>query len=195
MTTRFGGGMESKLHLYNRMMATRNELKPEFVALASIEIERRILIMEEFRTALRVGLYAAFGNEVRTEMLFQEGDKHRKEIYYPAAHPSGKGLAYFRVTRPEELLCNENGMMEPTAKQSKLRDLNTLNVLIVPAVAVDLNGSRMGFGKGFYENSLENFRGRRIALVYDFQVVSEFPAGSRGRKLDWIVTEKRIIKP
>lgn len=186
--------MESKLHLYNRMMATRNELKPEFITLASIETERRVLIMEEFRTALRVGLYAAFGNEVRTEMLFQEGDKYRKEMYYPAVDPEGKGLAYFRVVKPEDLLRTESGMMEPSAKQSRLRDLNTLNIIIVPGVAFDIQGSRLGFGKGFYDKCLEKFRGKRIAVAYDFQVVSEFPQTVRGRKVDWIVTEKRIIK-
>lgn len=186
--------MESKLQLYNRMLAARDELKPDEVAQASEAVEHRVLLMEEFRTALRVGLYAAFRNEVRTELLFQEGDRHRKEIYFPAVDRGGGGIAYFRVLKLEDLLPTDAGQREPSAKQSRLRDLNTLSVLIVPGIAFDLHGGRMGFGKGFYDHCLGKFRGKRIALAYDFQVVSELPTAVRGQKLDWIVTEKRIIR-
>lgn len=186
--------MESKLQIYNRMQSSREEMKSEEVGELSTQIEKRLLMVEEFRTALRVGLYAAHKNEIRTELLFQEGDKHRKEFYFPAVDTDGGGLAYFRVLRLEDLWPTETGFREPSAKQSRLRDLNILNVLVVPGVAFDLAGGRMGFGKGFYDKCLENFRGKRIALAYDFQIVPEFPMGVRGRKLDLIVTEKRVIK-
>lgn len=186
--------MESKLQLSNRMMAARDELHSDAVPAVSADIQHRVLLMEEFRTALRVGLYAAFKNEVHTELLFQEGDRHRKEMYYPAVDSDGGGLAYFRVLKLEDLLHTDGGMREPSLKQSRLRDLNTLNVLIVPGVAFDLRGGRLGFGKGFYDKCLEHFRGKRIALAYDFQVVSELPSAVRGRRIDWIVTEKRIIR-
>ncbi|MFH0800177.1 MAG: 5-formyltetrahydrofolate cyclo-ligase [Pseudomonadota bacterium] len=185
---------QSKLQLYNRMMSARDELKIEEVEQASDAIGHRVLQMGEFRTALRVGLYAAFKNEIRTELLFQEGDKNRKEIYYPAVDAEAGGLAFFRVMKLEDLRLTEVGMREPSAKQSRLRELNTLNVLIVPGVAFDLHGGRMGFGQGFYDKCLAGFRGKRIALAYDFQVVPDLPTAVRGRKLDWIVTEKRLIK-
>jgi len=186
--------MESKLQLYNRMMSSRDEQKPEDVERASREICHRVLLMEEFRTALRIGLYAAFKNEVRTDLLFQEGDRHRKEIYFPAVDKVAGGLDYFRVPNLEVLLPSDAGMREPGPKQSRLRDLNTLNVLIVPGVVFDLSGGRLGFGKGFYDKCLERFRGKRIALAFAFQIVPELPAAARGRKVDWIVTEKRIIR-
>lgn len=186
--------MESKLQLYNRMVSARDELKPEFVEEASANVQRRLLLMEEFRTALRIGLYAAYKNEVRTEMLFKRGDRFRKEIYYPAVDLEVQGLTYFRVMRLEDLRPTAEGMMEPSTRQSRIRDMNTLDVLIVPGVVFDLGGSRMGFGRGFYDKCLEKFRGKRIALAYDFQVVPELPHSVRGRKVDWIVTEERIVK-
>lgn len=184
---------ESKLQVYNRMLSTRDELKAEFIAEASQNIQKRVLIMEEFRTALRVGLYASFKNEVLTDLIFQEGDRYRKEIYYPIFDPSGI-VAYFRIKKPDELLLTEGGIREPSLKQSRLRDLNTLDALIVPGVAFDLHGGRVGLGKGFYNKCLEKFQGERIALAYDFQIVSDLPQAARGRKVDWIVTEKRIVR-
>lgn len=186
--------MESKLTLFNRVMSTLDEMKSEDVELFSETIQKRVLTMEEYRTALRVGLYAAFKNEVRTDLLFGEGDVRRKEMYYPAVDEEAGSLSYFRITKLEQLIISNTGIKEPTIKQSRLRDLSTLNAIIVPGVAFDLHGGRLGYGKGFYDKCLSTFSGKRIALAYDFQIVSELPTAVRGRKLDWIVTEKRIIR-
>ncbi len=184
---------ESKTQLYNRMLATRDEMRPEDVEALSKEVEDRVMRMHEFRTALRVGLYAPFKNEVRTDRIFLEGDKHRKEIYYPAIDKERGGLSYFRVMGLEELLNTEEGFHEPDSAQSRLRDLGNLDVLIVPGVAFDLSGKRMGFRQGFFDGCLKTFRGRRIALAYEFQVVPQLPTAIKERTLDWIVTEKRVV--
>lgn len=185
---------ESKTQIYNRMLATRDELKLEEVEGLSQEIEARVISMHEFRTALRVGLYAAFKNEARTDRIFIEGDKRRKEIYYPAMDMEGGGLSYFRVMDLDELLHTDEGFHEPSSSQSKLRDLGNLDVLIVPGVAFDLRGKRMGVGQGFYDGCLKTFGGKRIALAYEFQVVPTLPSAIKDRTIDWIVTEKRVVR-
>jgi len=186
--------MESRLSLYNQMFSHRDELSEEFVEGSSEEIQHRVLLMEEFRTVRRVGLYSPFGNEVRTEILFEEGNKNRKELYYPAVPRNEEDFAYFRIVDLNELQLSENGKLQPTDKQSRLRDLNTLNTLIVPGVVFDLGGGRIGFGQGFYDGCLDGFRGVRIAMAYDFQIVSKLPVAAGGKKVDWIVTEKRLIR-
>ncbi len=186
--------MESKLQLYNRMMATRRELKPEFVSETSAAIQKRVLLMQEYRTSLRIGLYAPFDNEVRTDLLFTEGDKHRKESYYPTVDEKHGRLMFYRITDLGDLKPGYAGIFEPAGTIRKLRDVNTLEALIVPGVAFDLRGGRLGFGKGFYDKCLQEFRGKRIALAYEFQIVPELPTAVRGQKVDWIVTESRVIR-
>ncbi len=185
---------ESRVKLFNRMMSTLKELKTDFIEESSLQIQRRVLIMEEFRVSQRLGLFVPLGNEVHTDLIFTEADRHRKEIYYPAVDESEAGLAYFRVKHLDDLKPGYAGIMEPASHASRLRHLDTLNLLIVPGVSFDLHGGRMGFGKGYYDACLTGFRGRRVALAYDFQIVSEMPMGVRGQKVDWIVTEKRIIR-
>ena len=152
------------------------------------------MLMEEFRTAKRVGLYSPYKNEVRTEKIFENGDRNRKQLYYPAIDPEEGMIAYFRVMEMSELKPDEAGFRQPNQKKSRVRDIDNMEMLIVPAVVVDLSGCRLGFGKGFYDTCLDEFRGFRVALVYDDQVVSDLPIKSGPRRLDWIVTEKRIIK-
>ncbi len=186
--------MESKTKLYNRVMSTLKELKPDVIAEASRDIQRRLLIMEEFRVGLRIGIYAALGNEVRTDLIFSEGNRYRKEMYYPAVDEVEGRLSFYRVRELGELKPGYAGILEPESHASRLRDLNTLDALIVPGVAFDLHGGRMGFGKNYYDQCLLGFRGKRVALAYDFQIVPEMPIGLRGQKVDWIVTEKRVIR-
>lgn len=186
--------IESRTKIYNRMMATLSELKSDFVEAASTEIQRRVLVMHEFRVGLRVGLYSSYGNEVRTNLIFSESDRHRKEVYYPRVDEVEHALSFHRVRSLEDLHPGYAGILEPSSCVSKLRNLNTLDVIIVPGVAFDLHGGRMGFGKTYYDDCLLDFRGKRIALAYDFQIVSELPMSVRGQKVDWIVTENRIIR-
>lgn len=185
---------ESKLKLYNRMMATMSELKEEFVEQASLAIQKRLLLMEEFRVGLRIGLFAGTGKEIHTDIIFTEANRHRKEIYYPAVDEKEECLAYYRVFGLEELRPGYKDILEPASHASRLRHLNTLDVILVPGVAFDLHGGRLGFGKGYYDSCLLGFRGKRIALAYDFQIVSELPMSTRGQKVDWIVTETRVVR-
>ena len=185
---------DTKTKLYNRMRAALKELSPDDIVAASRQIQKRVLTMEEFRVSLRVGLYSSMWNEVHTEMLFIEGDRRRKEVYYPAVDEAESCVAFHRVGELKELRPGYAGILEPTSAASKLRDLQTLDVLIVPGLAFDLHGGRLGFGRGYYDRCLVGFRGKRIALAYDFQIVQELPLGVRGQKVDWIVTEKRMIR-
>lgn len=185
--------MESKLSLYNRMMSTLNELKPDFVETASLAVQKRALLMEEVRTSTRIGLYSFSGNEVKTDFLFTEADKNRKELYYPVVDRKREALTYCRVMDLSQLENNGTRILKPVSGGG-LRDVNTLDVIIAPGVAFDLHGARIGFEGGWFDKCLKGFSGTRIALAYDFQVVSEMPMSVREKKVDWIVTELRTVQ-
>ncbi len=186
--------MESAQKLYDRMLSSVRELETSFVESMSLPIQKRVLLMEEFRMSMRIGIYAPMYNEVRTELLFTEGNRHRKEMYFPVVDEAGGVLDFYRIKNLDELAPGYAGILEPTSAASRLRNSNTLDALIVPGVAFDLHGGRIGYGKKYYDDCLIGFRGKRIALAYDFQIVSELPIGIRERKVDWIVTEKRVIR-
>jgi 5-formyltetrahydrofolate cyclo-ligase len=185
---------ESKVQLYNEMMSTRDELDESYITATSHDVEQRLLIMEEFRTAMRVGVYTPFANEVRTDFIFTEGDRHRKELYTAAKNSDTGEIGFYRVKFFDELETSMDGLGSDAEKRSLLRDVNSLDALVVPGVAFDLSGGRMGMGGAYYKDLLEGYRGQRIALAYDFQVVSKLPMGVGDHDVDWIVTEKRLIR-
>jgi 5-formyltetrahydrofolate cyclo-ligase len=176
------------------MLSTLQELKGDFINEASLAIQKRVLLMEEFRTAIRVGLYSPAGNEVRTNLLFEEGDRNRKEIYYPMQENESQRLVFCRVTDLKQVEPGLQGVNCQDRARPVLRDENILETLLVTGVTFDLHGGRLGSAEKLFDRCLKGFRGKRIALAYDFQIVSELPSEFRAKRVDWIVTESRMIK-
>lgn len=80
------------------------------------------------------------------------------------------------------------------SQPSALIEPSHLDIILVPALAVDLTGHRLGYGKGYYDTLLSAYKGLRIAVVFDFQVVAEVPHESHDVQVDRIVTDKTIIE-
>ena len=182
----------SKVQLYNEMMAARSELDENFIQRASDEIQRKAFLLDDVRVAKRIGLYACKKGDVLTASIFKEAVKLRKEIYYPVVH--GDKILFCRILNFDELKPREeDGLLMPCVGKRELRSVNDLNVIFVPGLAFDSFGSRLGFGGGRWDRCLSDCRGKRIALAYDFQVIAELPVALKSQKVEWIVTESRVI--
>ncbi len=185
--------MDPKTQRRQVVLEKRQQLKPDFVREASHRIARQFFSLEEFTLAERLGLYAAFRNEVETAEIFSKAHALRKEIYYPAVSPQGEAISFYRVRSPQELQPRYAGILEPDPKHHPLANINFLNLIVVPGVAFDKQGNRLGFGGGYYDRLLEKFKGCKIALAFDFQVAAELPKTPKDQQVDIIVTEERII--
>lgn len=88
------------------------------------------------------------------------------------------------------------GISEPIIKKSKALNDQTKTVVCCPAVAVDINGNRLGLGKGYYDRYfMSHPHALRVGVVFHVQCSSDpLPADSRDQKLDWIVSEKMILR-
>jgi 5-formyltetrahydrofolate cyclo-ligase len=131
-----------------------------------------------------VGLYRALPSECGTDLLAEAlGDR----ACFPCVVPGQAELQFRRAggawTR------GSLGVAEPGGELVDLRDIETL---VVPALAVDLEGRRLGRGRGHYDATLAAFAGRSIALVFESQLVPEVPVGEHDRPVDAVCTEARL---
>ena len=181
----------SKVQLYNQMMSARVELDQGFIEQASEKILKKIFLIDEVRTATRIGLYCSKKGDVLTDGIFKQASLHRKELYYPLV--AKDKLISCRVVSLDELKPREDGMLMPCPGKRELKDYNELDVIFVPGLAFSVAGGRLGFGGNRWDRCLDDFRGKRIALTFDFQVFPDFPVSIRKRKVDWIITESKII--
>lgn len=130
-------------------------------------------------------------DELDVRPLLVELINHGCQVVLPVVQ--GKGLPLvFRAWRPGDAL--EAGVfntLQPSAKRETLDP----QVLIVPLLACDREGWRLGYGGGFYDRTLAGLRaGRRVTAIgvgFDAQLVDDVPHGAGDQRLDWLLTDRR----
>jgi 5-formyltetrahydrofolate cyclo-ligase len=114
-----------------------------------------------------------------------------KTLLYPAV--VGEDLEFRRVCSLESLVPGKFGILEP---QGDPVDPAGADLIVVPGVAFDLCGRRIGYGKGYYDRSLHRLErsGRLAGFCYDFQLVQEIAGEPHDVTMDLIVTELRVVR-
>lgn len=132
-----------------------------------------------------VGLYRALPSECATELL---AEALGERACFPCVVPDRAELQFRRAASSWER--GALGVLEP---RGDVVPLEEIAALVVPAVAMDLHGRRLGRGRGYYDATLAAFAGRSVALVFESQLVPEVPVGEHDRPVDAVCTEARLV--
>lgn len=184
--------MEPKAQKRASILLQRRQLTPAFCSAASAQAAGAFCLLEEYRSAGAIGLYAPFDNEVSTEPIFRDAVRHSKKVFFPKTDAVRKNISFFRVRDLAEMTPGYAGILEP-AKTEK-GELDAMELLVIPGLAFDLKGNRLGYGLGFYDRLLEKYHGCKIALAYEFQLSDSLPTSSTDVAVDIIVTEERVVR-
>jgi 5-formyltetrahydrofolate cyclo-ligase len=127
--------------------------------------------------------------DIRPLMVYLHGEGC--QLALPVVHGRGQRLS-FRAWRPDEPLeSGVFGTLQPSASCETLEP----DILLVPLLACDPEGWRLGYGGGFYDRTLEDLRRRRkvtaIGVGFDHQFVPDVPHGADDQRLDWLLTDRR----
>lgn len=173
------------------ILAKRRELSPQQVSCLSLALQQRLLALPEFLRAKVLALYAPIHHEVETAAVAAQALATGKTLLYPAVE--GREMAFRRVERLDELVPGRFGIPEPSGEfwAPQLADL-----IVVPGVAFDSSGRRIGYGKGYYDKSLHPLEGsgRLVGFCYDFQLFEEIVGEPHDVTMDLIVTEIRVVR-
>lgn len=176
----------------------RGELSPEELRLLSIKVQESFVLTPEFKDARSIALYSSFRGEVLTGLIAERARRAGKGLAYPKVMGHNPPhLAFFMVDGPDDLVPGAYGIMEPgqEAQLSGEADVRGFDCIVVPGVAFDIFGLRLGYGKGFYDRQLSGARATIVALSYDRQVMEEaLPFDSHDVKMDVLVTEKEVLR-
>jgi len=191
-------GDKVKKELRKEILKKRDALTPEAVDRKSRAIHERLVGLRPWQEAGMIMLYASFGKEVKTGELLQQALREGKRVAVPYCLREGRQLIASEVYRyPEDLRPGTWGILEP--RKDTLRPVNpqAIDLCIVPGVAFDEGGNRLGYGAGYYDRFLPQLRpgALKIALAYDLQIVTTTYPSPRDIPVDLIITESRIIEP
>lgn len=188
------------------LRARRAGLDPDAVAEASIAVARHLADLHALHTAQRVGTYRAARGELDAGPVDAIVREHGGRLYLPVMRPGGE-LDFVAWGERTPLVANRYGIEEPDGGRTV--DPRRLDVVLVPLVAFDRRGHRLGLGAGYYDRTFAfkaraepgegRGRGRRrpllVGLAHAFQEVPALPPAPWDVRLDAIATPDALLVP
>jgi 5-formyltetrahydrofolate cyclo-ligase len=168
----------------------RERLPEEEVRRLSEGIVKNLLSLKELREAKRVLLYCPHRGEPDISYLFDWVLSQKKELVLPKVE--GKKLRLLKVEGKEVLKPGAFCILEPEGGEEVKPE--EIDFSIIPGVAFDLKGYRIGYGKGYYDRLLERLGGIKAGVCYSFQLLEEVPRDSWDRPVDLVVCEDKIYR-
>jgi len=188
--------MTDKREIRKKIMTLRNAMPVEAIAAKSCEIVRRLKELREIRESFTLMVYLSFGSEVLTDDLIRWGWAEGKRIVVPFCHPESRVLTPCLLGGFAELETGHYGIREPKADRLRPVPREEIDAVLIPAVAFDRQGRRVGYGGGYYDRFLPEIpRAARIGAAFACQIVPEIPTDRYDVQVDRIATEGGIIIP
>ncbi len=144
-----------------------------------------------FRDARCLALYSAIHNEVSTDEIVEQALDSDKALVFPRV--SGEDLEFVVIESPAELVSGAFGVKEP--KGCNLVPVEKIDLVVVPGVAFDQRGHRLGYGRGYYDRALAKCQSRcvKVGFAYDSQLVEKLPATDYDETLSVLITESQTL--
>ena len=175
------------------MAARRQLLGSDEVRAAGQLVAQRLAEAPEFRERARLVLYAALADELPTRPLYEIARVSGKVLLWPRT--AGRGCLEFAPCRRwEDLVRERYGVFAPPPGQASV-GLGPEDLLLVPGVAFDLRGGRLGRGRGYFDRALgEIGEGGPLSLGvgFEFQLVEEVPREPHDQAVGAVLTERRL---
>jgi 5-formyltetrahydrofolate cyclo-ligase len=178
-----------KAELRQRFLEKRNAVPESQARQWSSRIREALYSLPEFQLAKSCLIYVSKGNETFTHDIIEENLK-RKRVCVPFT--TKEKIIPSLINFFDELKPGAFGILEP--KRVVEFPMHEIDVVIVPGVAFDEKGNRLGYGRGYFDRFLRWVDCLKIALAYEMQIADRIPQGKGDVKMDFLVTEQRVIK-
>ncbi len=185
-----------KKELRKRVQELRDALPLETRVRLSARIAENLWTVPEFAAANTVLFFISFRSEVDTLPMIERALGEGKRVCVPCTNMKDKSMVASRLRNLEEDLQMGNyDILEPRPECLDPVPPEEIDVVLMPGVAFDLTGGRLGYGGGYYDRFLEKCKPGclLIAVAFELQVVEHVPCADHDRHIHKIVTEKRII--
>lgn len=174
-----------------QFLALRKRLDLLSCARLSQQAQQQLIASTPFSRANCLALYSPIHNEVATEQVFAAARESGKRVYYPRV--AGDELDFIEVSKLSSLVKGAFAVAEPQLGEKTT--VAELDLVVVPGVAFDLRGYRLGYGRGFYDRQLARKAAETIAvgLCFEIQLCNLLPNDAHDQRVDFIATETKFI--
>ncbi|MGA8279591.1 MAG: 5-formyltetrahydrofolate cyclo-ligase, partial [Desulfobacterales bacterium] len=141
-------------------------------------------------------LYIENPNEVKSAEIIRRTFDQNKIVVLPLVKTDTKKFKLFKIDDfAKDLKPGQNGILQPDPGRCRTVPIDCIDIAIIPGVAFDEKGGRIGSGDGFYDRLIPHLpvTTRKVALALDYQIILQAPIESHDKHVDIIITDKRII--
>lgn len=184
---------KDKINLRQEMLMRRKALSSEFRQLAEAKILIFLSQVQELNQAPGVALYWAVGSEVSTQSIFGHLQTIDKKLYLPRSDLSAESLEMVEVHSPQDLTWGPFKTREPGPRGAAVGQEH-FPIILIPGLAFDPQGGRLGRGRGYYDRFLSHYTGLKIGLAFSEQILPRLPTDPHDVPMDLIITEQGIHK-
>jgi 5-formyltetrahydrofolate cyclo-ligase len=190
------GAAQQREALRRKVLARRDRLPAEARRRLSRAIAERFWGLPEIASARTLHVSLSTGSEVETGDVVAEARRRGLRVVVPVTLVNERRLLLAEFDGPETLAPGPFGIPEPRPEGRRVVDLARVDALVIPGVAFDEHGNRLGWGAGFYDRLLERARPGVpiIALAYECQIVPAVPPEGHDVRVLVIVTDQRVIR-
>ncbi|HTP26650.1 MAG TPA: 5-formyltetrahydrofolate cyclo-ligase [Anaeromyxobacteraceae bacterium] len=184
---------DSKGALRGELISARLRMSLTDRAHSSDAIARRLLGLDAYLKSRTVALYAPLGGEVDTGAIARSATAQGKRLAFPLLVPGERAMR-FAFCPATSLVPGTSRALEPPP-DAPIAPLSDLDLLLIPGVAFDPQGWRLGRGRGHYDATLAALPAAalRVGLAFELQIVPSVPREAHDAQLDAVVTEARVI--
>lgn len=178
----------TKTRIRKQIRNQKKELSTEEITKRSHDITTRLVELSEYKAASRIYAYVSYNQEVSTFEFMEQVLKDGKTLLVPRVY--GEIMRYHEISDFAELKPGAYGILEPDNNRI---DAVGQGFMLLPGLAFDKMGHRIGYGGGFYDKYLKDHPGHyKTALAYEFQLLEEIPWEEHDIPVDCVITEKNI---
>jgi 5-formyltetrahydrofolate cyclo-ligase len=175
----------NKETIRKNILEKRDALSYRDVEIRSRRITDKLKEDKDYKKAKTIMLYMSKDKEVSVQELIKDAMENKKKVIVPKV--TDKGLICCEVTDFKNMKYSCFGILEPT--NEIVCEVTKIDLIVVPGIGFDKTGHRIGYGKGYYDNLLKNYKGKTIGVGYDFQIVDKIPSDKWDVKVDRVVSE------
>jgi len=188
---------QTKQDLRSLAIERRRAIPPEELEALSSRVAARLFATKEFARARLVVSYCAKREEVQTREIIERLLKEGRRVAVVVTDPTTRTLGFSEIASFEEDLApGPFGILEPKPDRLRPVSLEDAQVVLVPLVAWDTGGQRIGYGAGYFDRALAGAsKVNKIGLALEAQRLPRIPKSSHDVPLDMIVTERRTVRP
>ena len=187
--------IEEKSNIRKTFAEKRANMATAEVAAKSELIIKHLLALPEYQKSTSIHTFiGSMPGEVRTKPLIEHALSENKNVMVPVYHGVNQLPSHSTINNLDSLEMTQFGIEQPTEESVILAELTNAGIILVPCLAVDKSGNRIGMGGGFYDRILSRLSTTKIVLAFDFQIIDSLPAEEHDIKVNLIVTENGVTE-